>query len=85
MIDWENVSDIKIQMLLQKYFDPKGQLISEGLFGLINYPKNQWKIWKISALETKKWSNQQSKATFLLWLCGLFTQIREQMSGPEIS
>ena len=43
----------------------KGQLISECLFGILNFPKNQRKIWQISAVETKKWLNQQSKATFL--------------------
>ena len=43
----------------------KGQLISECLFGVLNFPKNQQKIWQISALETKKWSNQQSKGTLL--------------------
>ena len=32
---------------------------------LLNFPKNQQKIWQISPLETKKWSNQQSKDTFL--------------------
>ena len=45
--------------------DPKGQLISECLLGLIDFPKKQLKIWQISALESKKWSNQQSKSTFL--------------------
>ena len=30
------------------------QLISECLFGALNFPKNQRKIWQISALETKK-------------------------------
>ena len=44
----------------------KGQLISECLLGVIDFPKNQRKIWQISALESKKWSNQQSKSTFLL-------------------
>ena len=43
----------------------KGQLISECLLGVIDFPKNQQKIWQISALESKKWSNQQSKSTFL--------------------
>ena len=33
----------------------KGQLISECLLGVIDFPKNQWKIWQISALESKKW------------------------------
>ena len=43
----------------------KGQLISECLLGVIDFPKKQRKIWQISALESKKWSNQQSKSTFL--------------------
>ena len=33
----------------------KGQLISECSFDVLNYPKNQQKIWQISALESKKW------------------------------
>ena len=36
----------------------KGQLISEWLFGGFNFPKNQPKIWWISALEFKEWLNQ---------------------------
>ena len=40
----------------------KGQLISECLFGALNFRKNQRKIY---ALETKKWTNQQSKGIFL--------------------
>ena len=43
----------------------KGQLISECLFGIFNFPKKQWKIWQISALGTNKCSNQQSKAILL--------------------
>ena len=43
----------------------KGQLNSECLLGVIDFPWNQRKIWQISALESKKWSNQQSKSTFL--------------------
>ena len=43
----------------------KGQLILECLLGVINFPKSQRKIWQISALETKKWSNQQSKGNCL--------------------
>ena len=42
----------------------KGQLISECLFDILNFPKNQRKIWKISALEYKKRSNQLNKGTF---------------------
>ena len=40
--------------------DAKGQLISESLFCILNFQKNQRKIWQIFAIETKKWSNQQS-------------------------
>ena len=36
----------------------KGQLISEWLFDVLNFLKNQRKIWQISALEYKKSSNQ---------------------------
>ena len=50
---------------LPKVFYTKGQLISECLSGVIDFPKNQRKIWQISALESKKWSNKQSKSTFL--------------------
>ena len=62
----ESVQDLELDTTLIKnipYF--KGQLISECLFDDLNFPKNQRKIWQISALETKKWSNQQSKGTFL--------------------
>ena len=43
----------------------KGQLISECLFDILDFPKKQRKIWQISALESEKWSNQQNKGTFL--------------------
>ena len=43
----------------------KGQLISECLFDDLNFPKKQRKIWQISAQETKKLSNLQSKGTLL--------------------
>ena len=42
----------------------EGQLILECLFDILNFPKKQRKIWQISALEYKKWSNQQNKGTF---------------------
>ena len=42
----------------------KGQLISECLFDVLNFPKNQRKIWQISALEYKKWSNHKIKAHY---------------------
>ena len=43
----------------------KGQLISDCPLGVIDFPKNQRNIWQVSALESKKWSNQQNKSTFL--------------------
>ena len=45
---------------------PKGQLISECLFDVLNFPKDQRKFWKISALECKKSSNQKNKGDFFL-------------------
>ena len=38
------------------YFEAKckSQLISECLFDVLNFPKNQQKNWQISALEYKK-------------------------------
>ena len=39
----------------------KGQLISERLFDVLNFPKKQRKI---SALESKKWSNHKIKAHY---------------------
>ena len=39
----------------------KGQLISECLFDVLNFPKNQRQI---SALESKKWSNHKIKAHY---------------------
>ena len=39
---------------------PKGQLISEWNFAIFNFPKKTMKkIWRISALESKKWWNQK--------------------------
>ena len=32
----------------------KGQLISECLFDFLNFPKNHWKIWQISAEKQKR-------------------------------
>ena len=43
----------------------KGQLISDRLFDILSFPKNQRKTWQISALEYKKLSNDQNKVTFL--------------------
>ena len=46
---------------------PNGQLISECLFGVLNFPKNQRKIWQISAPEAKKWSNHEIKAPYSIF------------------
>ena len=43
----------------------KGHLISEWLFSVFNFLKNNEKIWWISALESKKWLNQKDKGTLL--------------------
>ena len=44
----------------------KGQLISKCPFGVSSFaPKYQWKNLTISALESKKWWNQQNTGTFL--------------------
>ena len=48
-----------------KLQETKGQLISECICGVLNFPKNQRKIWEISVIETKKYSNQHSEGTFL--------------------
>ena len=42
----------------------KGQLISECLFDVINFQKNQRKTWQISALESKKLSNHKIEAHY---------------------
>ena len=44
------------------FYSSKGQLISEWLFGVFN---TNAKIWWISALKSKKWSNQKDKGTLL--------------------
>ena len=43
----------------------KGQLISECLLGVIDFPKNQQEILQISVLESKKWSNHRMKHTII--------------------
>ena len=43
----------------------KGQLITELLFGVLNFPKNQRKNLKDLCLESKKWSDQYDKGTLL--------------------
>ena len=45
----------------------KDQIISECPLMFLNFPQNQRKIWQISALQTKKCLNQQSKGSFLWW------------------
>ena len=52
---------LKIQHQL---WTAKGQLISECLFDFLNFPKNQQKIWQISAQGSKKWSNHKIKAYY---------------------
>ena len=47
--------------ILWQCFVSKGQLISECPFDALNVPKNQQKIWQISALEYKNWSNHKIK------------------------
>ena len=47
---------VSVKLMMSQ--NPEGQLISEYLFDFSNLPKNQQKIWQISALESKKWSNQ---------------------------
>ena len=39
-------------------------VFSECLFGVLNFPKNQRKIWQISAPEPKKWSNHKITAQY---------------------
>ena len=46
----------------------KGQFISECLFDFLNFPKNHQKIWQISALESKKWSNQKITSLYYIKL-----------------
>ena len=50
---------------LGRFGTVKGQLISECLFDVLNFPKKQRKIWQISALEFKKWSNNKIKANYI--------------------
>ena len=57
----EEISRLKAQLA---NVNPKGQLISECLFDVLNFPKNQRKIWQISALESKKWSNHKITAPY---------------------
>ena len=56
-----------LKLDLKNLVATKGQLISECLFGFLNFPKNQQKIWQISAPETTKWSNQQHYCKKYLW------------------
>ena len=42
----------------------KGQSISEYLFDVLYFPEKQLKIWQMSALESKKWSNHKIKAQY---------------------
>ena len=58
----ENISWNRRSMKQKK---SKGQLISECLFDILNFAKDHRKIWQISSLEYKKWSNQQNKGILL--------------------
>ena len=49
----------------------KGQIISECPFEILDFPKIPLKIWQISALESKKWSNHKIKALS----CNIYDQI----------
>ena len=56
-IDYESEDSVK---------HAKGQLISEWIFGVFNFPKKTMqKFDEISALESKKWFNQRDKGTLL--------------------
>ena len=65
MVNNKEDYDFEGEAQYSKLTESKGQLISEWLFDFLNFPKNQGKIWQISALETKKRWNQQTKGTFL--------------------
>ena len=60
---FRNVYRSKILSLVRNH--SKGLIISECLFDVWNFPKYNKTIWQISSLESKKWSNQQNKGTFL--------------------
>ena len=44
---------------------PKGRLISECPFDVLDFPKKQRKIWQITALEPKKLSNHKIKKYYI--------------------
>ena len=50
------------------YFLKVSYLISEWLFGGFNFQKKktQKRIWWVSALDSKKWSNQKDKGAFIM-------------------
>ena len=54
--------DKNIANLVSK--SPKGQIISECPFEILDFPKIPPKIWQISALESEKWSNHKIKALY---------------------
>ena len=55
----------KFEKIFHLKFDAtKGQLISECLFDVLNFLKQQQKICQISALESKKWLNHKIKAYY---------------------
>ena len=61
--NWKIASFQKLGIILgNNVLILKGQLISECLFDFLNFPKNQRKIWKISAQETKSGQINKVKA-----------------------
>ena len=53
-----------VRALILSFLISKGQLISECLFDILNFPKNQQKNRQISAPEYKKWSKLKIKAHY---------------------
>ena len=67
-MDFRDSSEEEIQSFpIKKPSDIKGQLLSEWLFDVLNFPKTNAKIWNIYALESKKWLNHKYKGTLLFW------------------
>ena len=47
-------------------FVPKGEIISEGNFDVLNFPKNQKNIWRISALASKMGQIKKNKGPYFV-------------------
>ena len=61
-----SVIDLKREK--KRIYFTKGQLISECSFWNFKFSKNPPKIWRISALESKRWSNHKIKAlSYNIW------------------